>query len=818
MVALAAQQPAGQRFDAVVVDEAQDFADSWWPALLAALKDDETGGVYVFGDEGQRVFARQGRPPVALVPIALDENMRNTVEIAKTFGPLATTRMRCRGGDGPPVRFLACEDEDALATADDEVDALLDEGWPMSSVALLTTGPRHPEHRARQEVSQDSYWDSFWDDDQVFYGHVLGFKGLERPVVVLALNGFSNDGRTPREALRRSVPRPRPARGLRRPRPDPRGGRRRRTAPAHRGRRVTAVAQADVERTAGEVIAALAGPDATVRPDQLDAVRALVVDRRRCLVVQATGWGKSAVYWIAARALRDAGAGPVLVVSPLLALMRDQVAAAERAGLRAVSLNSSNFAEWTALEAEVLAGDVDVLLVSPERLANPRFTSDVLRHLLPRLGMLVIDEAHCISSWGHDFRPDYQRLARLLVARPDLPVLATTATANRRVSADVAAQLGDSTYVLRGQLARDSLHLSVVPGLSPLERYAWVDAALGVLPGSGIVYALTVAEAERLAGFLRERGHDVAAYTGGTDPDVRLALEKRLLRNEVKALVATSALGMGYDKPDLAFCVHMGSPSSPVDYYQQVGRAGRALESALVVLLPGHDDERLWEWFATASIPDPAQAEAVLGALRDAGEGVATSVPALEAATGVRRGRVELLVKVLAVDGAVERVSDGWAATGHDWSYDAELYDGIKTARRAEAEIMRGYTHGRGCLEAYLRTALDDEVPEGYRCGRCSVCTGSLPGGLPSRPSDDGVLAAKAYLRGIDTVIEPRKMWAPGMTRWAGPDPCRAAGRGRAGGGVRRRPCVVRARRAAGRDGARRRAAAVAARRDRGRA
>lgn len=523
----------------------------------------------------------------------------------------------------------------------------------------------------------------------------------------------------------------------------------------------TSVDPGALEATAQRVVAALAGEDARVREDQLAAVSALVVEGRRALVVQATGWGKSAVYWIAARALRDAGAGPVLVVSPLLALMRDQVTAAARAGLRAATLSSANFEDWRAVEDDVLADRVDVLLVSPERLANPRFAATVLDPLLPRLGMLVIDEAHCISSWGHDFRPDYQRIARLLLANPTLPVLATTATANARVTADVAAQLGADTLVLRGRLARESLELAVVPGLTPLQRYAWVDEALGGLSGSGIVYVLTVAESERLAGFLAARGHRVAAYSGKLEPAERQRVEDALRDNELDAVVATSALGMGYDKPDLAFCLHVGSPASPVDYYQQVGRAGRALDTAVVALLPGPADEPIWEYFATASIPDPEQAQQVLDVLAQAGGPV--SVPTLEASTRIRRSRLELLVKVLAVDGAVARGVDGWESTGEPWTYDHERYDALRVARRAEADLMRTYAGGHDCLDAVLRRALDDELPEGYRCGRCSVCRGGLPAGLPAAAGDEGVAAARAYLGGLDVVLEPRAMWASGM-------------------------------------------------------
>jgi ATP-dependent DNA helicase RecQ len=517
----------------------------------------------------------------------------------------------------------------------------------------------------------------------------------------------------------------------------------------------------DLRDEAERCLRALAGPDARLREDQWTAISALVTDRRRALVVQRTGWGKSAVYFTATTLLRARGAGPAVIVSPLLALMRNQIEAAGRAGIRARTVNSANTEQWEEVYAEVAAGDVDVLLVSPERLNNPGFRDLVLPKLIAAAGMLVVDEAHCISDWGHDFRPDYRRLRTLLdELPPGVPVLATTATANARVTRDVAEQLGAGrdiqTLILRGPLDRDSLHLAVVRLPGAQQRLAWLAEHLGELPGSGIIYALTVAAAHDTAAFLRERGHDVAAYTGKDQHAERSAAEDSLLANQLKALVATSALGMGFDKPDLGFVVHLGAPQSPIAYYQQIGRAGRGVARAEVILMPGREDADIWAYFASLAFPPEPVVRATLGALAQAGRPLSTA--ALETRVDLSRSRLEMMLKVLDVDGAVRRVSGGWAATGRPWAYDADRYERVAAERSREQQAMLGYIATGGCRMEYLRRELDD--PAAVPCGRCDNCTGRR---WPVTVSQAGAAAAGERLFRPGVEVAPRKMWPSGM-------------------------------------------------------
>lgn len=504
-------------------------------------------------------------------------------------------------------------------------------------------------------------------------------------------------------------------------------------------------------------------PSADFHEGQWEAIRALVVERRRALVVQRTGWGKSAVYFVASKLLRDAGAGPSIIVSPLLALMRDQIAAAHRAGITAEAINSANSVEWPEIMERLRSGAIDVLLISPERLNNPSFRDGILPQLFETTGLLVIDEAHCISDWGHDFRPDYRRIRDVIASMPaGLPVLATTATANERVVTDVVEQLGgtaggDEVLTIRGPLSRESLRLGVLRLRSSADRLAWLVDHLKDLPGSGIVYTLTVSAPQDIAELLTKAGYAARSYTGGTDPEEREASELALKNNEVKCLVATSALGMGFDKRDLGFVVHVGAPSSPVAYYQQVGRAGRGTDHADVLLLPGSEDREIWKYFATASMPNEEKAAAVLAEL---GTGAVLSAPALESRVNLRRSPLELLLKVLAVDGAVERVQGGWRSTGQQWSFDADRYERIAAERVAEQDAMLDFQTTDQCRMLFLTQQLDD--PAAAPCGKCDNCAGPW---YPTDVSGEAAALAEGAAASVGVPIAPRAQWPSGMDR-----------------------------------------------------
>ena len=473
---------------------------------------------------------------------------------------------------------------------------------------------------------------------------------------------------------------------------------------------------------------ALNDPAAEFRDGQWEAVDELTNRRARLLVVQRTGWGKSAVYFIATRILRDRGRGPTLIVSPLLALMRNQIEAAGRLGIQAVSINSTNREDWPALQEAIHNDAADTLLISPERLANDGFVETMLLPIAGRIGLLVVDEAHCISDWGHDFRPDYRRLVNILRLMPDnMPILGTTATANDRVIEDIQAQLG-RIGVQRGPLLRQTLALQNLRLPSQAARLAWLDKHVPELPGTGIIYTLTKRDAQQVADWLSGQGIVARAYfsdvTHDDFPDsnaCRQYLEDQLLHNQLKVLVATTALGMGYDKPDLGFVIHYQAPGSIIAYYQQVGRAGRAIPRAVGLLMSGHEDEAIHEFFRRSAFPSASWVETILEALENS-DGL--TLPDLQRAINLRRGQIDQTLKFLSVDNPAPIIRDGslWRRTPVPYRMDHDRIRHLTEQRQLEWQEMQRYLDTDGCLMAFLATALDDPSPQA--CGQCATCLG----------------------------------------------------------------------------------------------
>jgi len=495
-------------------------------------------------------------------------------------------------------------------------------------------------------------------------------------------------------------------------------------------------------------------PNARFREGQEDAIRAVVAGAGRLLVVQKTGWGKSFVYFIAVKLLREAGQGPALLISPLLSLMRNQIAAAARMGVRAETINSDNEDDRPQIVARLLADAFDILLIHPKQLASARFVREVLAGVAPRISLLVIDEAHCISDWGHDFVPEYRLIERISrTLPPNLRVLATTATANSRVLDDLLTVLGPNLAISRGDLSRPSLALQTIHLPGQGERLAWLAEQLPNLPGSGIVYTLTKRDAVQVTNWLRSRGLNVAAYTSDTG-ERRPELEQALQDNRVKALVATTALAMGYDKPDLAFVIHYQTPGSVVAYYQQVGRAGRALDAAYGVLLSGNEENDINDFFIESAFPTEREVATVLAELERHASGL--SVPDLETRVNLSRGRIQKTMDLLSLESPAPIVKQGtkWQLTA------ARLGQGfwerarrLTELRRAEQQQMQEYVSLESGHMEFLIRALDGEP---------GVIQRPVLPPLPKTAPVDLVRKATAFLRRTSLPIEPRKRWPTG--------------------------------------------------------
>jgi len=490
------------------------------------------------------------------------------------------------------------------------------------------------------------------------------------------------------------------------------------------------------------------------RDDQDVAIRHIVEGNGRLLVVQRTGWGKSFVYFISTKILREKGMGPTLLVSPLLSLIRNQLNAAERMGLNAVTIHSENRDEWPAIEEQVRTGSVDILLISPERFSNQQFQDNVLSHIAGQVSMLVVDEAHCISDWGHDFRPHYRMIARIVSSLPDnTRLLATTATANNRVMEDLEEQIGPGLTILRGPLHRPSLLLQTTCIDDKAERLAWLAEHISNISGSGIIYTLTIRDAKQVSDWLKLQGLNVETYTGQSG-DNRPALESALLNNDVKALVATTALGMGFDKPDLAFVIHYQSPGSVVAYYQQVGRAGRGIPESHGILLSGSEDKEINDFFINSAFPTQDEVSEILRALQNAPDGL--TLPKLLTKINLSKGRVEKTLQRLCLESPAPLVKDGgkWQLTtselGDEFWARAEQ---LTKRRRVEQNQMQEYVSLDAHHMEFLISALDGDLD--------GVETPAITP-VPETVDEELTISAVEFLRRTSLPIDPRRMWPTG--------------------------------------------------------
>lgn len=504
-------------------------------------------------------------------------------------------------------------------------------------------------------------------------------------------------------------------------------------------------------------------PEAEFRDGQWEAIQKLTINKEKLLVIQRTGWGKSSVYFITTRILRDQGKGPTIIISPLLALMRNQIVSAERLGIRAVSINSTNIDDWRKIRNSVLRDEVDCLLISPERLANERFIDEVLYPIADKIGLFVVDEAHCISDWGHDFRPDYRRIVGILKVMPQgMPVLGTTATANDRVINDIKEQIG-GINIIRGLLTRESLNLQNIKLNDQASRLAWLKENIHKLEGSGIIYVLTKRDARTVTEWLNQCGIDSASYYSDVQNDnfedsntYREYLEDALYNNDLKVLVATTALGMGYDKPDLSFVIHFQAPDSIISYYQQVGRAGRAIKKAYGILLSGQEDAEIHEYFREHAFPPEKTVADILQAIEDH-DGL--SIPKIQEVLNIKQGQINQTIKYLSVEESSPIIKDGtqWKRSAVKYTMGTEKIERLTNQRLIEWNIVKDYLSTEKCLMSFLQTELDD--PNIEDCGKCANCLGKLI--LPISVAHDNVIEASIYLKQSEFDILPRKQILP---------------------------------------------------------
>lgn len=513
-----------------------------------------------------------------------------------------------------------------------------------------------------------------------------------------------------------------------------------------------------IEQKALSLLKNMFGEEAVFRAGQLEAIKK-VVNSERVLVVEQTGWGKSIVYFIATKIRREYNSGITFLISPLLALMRNQIQNANKIGIIAETINSDNTEDWEIVKEKITRNQCDILLLSPERLSNEEFINTILPHI--NIGMFVVDEAHCISDWGHDFRPDYQRIVNIVKKLPrNIPVLATTATANNRVVDDIKDQLGKDIYIQRGKLVRESLKIQVIELSDQAERLAWLHENIDKLPGTGIIYCLTTSDCDRVSRWLNSKGHNVEPYhskiniEGYTTKELREQREIMLMNNEIKALVATVSLGMGFDKPDLGFVVHYQRPGNIVSYYQQIGRAGRNIDSAYAILLSGKEDNEIQEYFINSAFPTEEEMVQVLKVVSESRDGL--SIDEIMNKVNMKQGKLkDKILKFLMLQNAVEKHNSIYVRTLNQWNPDIEKSKKITDLRYEEMSKMEEFVKTKDCFMQFVAEELDDENAQ--ICGNCTNCI--KRDYFSKTVESKNVKEAISFLKGDYITIAPRKKW-----------------------------------------------------------
>lgn len=498
------------------------------------------------------------------------------------------------------------------------------------------------------------------------------------------------------------------------------------------------------------------GKDARFRDGQEQAIDD-VIQGKGTLVVQRTGWGKSLVYFMATKIIRERSRRITLIISPLLALMNNQVESAAKLDLQVRTINSENKEDWTDIFNEINSGVVDALIISPERLANQEFKKELTSQMAARIGLFVVDEAHCISDWGHDFRPDYRRIVDIVnLLPPNIPVLATTATANNRVVEDIKEQLGGNLAVSRGNLMRESLSIQMIELASKEERLAWLSENINKILGTGIIYCLTIRDCKLVYRFLVSSGIPCACYYSELENDEKTFAIEQFMKNEIKVLIATVAFGMGYDKPDIAFVIHFQKPGNIVAYYQQIGRAGRNIENAYAILLCGSEDDEINQYFIESAFPTEKAMNSVIKAVT---EHPGIGLRAFEQYVNMRAMKIKQCVKYLLVNGDIYMERSKYYKTPRLWAPDLDKSNKITQIRIRELQEMDEFTHTSQCYMKYIANILDD--PDASECGHCTNC---LKRDLFSRKvSMQKIADVQRFVREDFHVIDPRKQWPAGV-------------------------------------------------------